>query len=452
MKKLLYISVLVIISIPGFLGITCLYEESPMHGDISKNELYLPQDFCWDIWFSGLYQYEIERSASAGTGARGILARIVNQINFFILRTNGNKHVVVGKNNYLYEKGYITAYTGKNFCGEYFISRSVAEFRKLQKLLKEKYNTDLILVFEPGKAGTFPENIPEYEKLYSAGNNNYSEFIKQCNQQDLQALDLQNYFLMLKDSSDYPLFSPYGVHWTTYGMYLATDTILAYIRNKTGRNVADINITDLQITDTTKDVDFDLEKTMNLYSDLPHVNFAFPVIRWDTAGKERPKVLTIADSYYWSLYNNKVPEMAFSNKEYWYYYKTIYPYVWLDNPKWIKDIDREAVYLDQDIILFMITEMNLHRAFWGFTDELLDQFDTTRIKDPLFETMKYILNDELFYPIIIEKTSEWSCSFELALNKMSSFIINLREHPESKQAKDFWSAYRKLKRIKGLVY
>lgn len=448
MRNLLYILLVLILSLPGILGITCLYEEKPLHGDIDKNNLFSPIDFCWDIWFEGSFQKEMEKSAAAGTGARNFLVRTANQLNYNLLRTTDNDNVVIGKEDYLYEKGYITAYSGRNFCGEYFISHAIDDFKRLQQILKEKFGTDLVLIFEPGKAGTFPEFIPENERRHGDVTDNYSVFIKECNKQNLAFLDLQNYFLKMKDTSRYPLFSPYGVHWTTYGMYLATDTLLSYLGKATGLNIADIQINDIRLTDTTKDVDFDLENTLNLLYDLPRKSFAFPAVTWDTAGRDRPKVLTIADSYFWMMHNHGLPHMAFANEVYWYYYKTIFPYIWLDNPRWIKDIDRRAVTEKQDVILFMITEMNLYRAFWGFTDELLGWYDTSRVKDPLFEAMKFILYDDVLYQMLLERSEIWSCPFDVALQRFAQSLVEFREGSENPDVKRFWTTYNELYIIK----
>ena len=449
MRNLLYILLLLILSIPGIIGITCLYDEKPLHGDINRNNLFVPNDFCWDIWFEGSYQKEMEKSASAGTGARNLLIRIANHLNYYLLRTTDNENVVIGKENCLYEKGYITAYSGRNFCGEYFITHAIDDFKRLQKILKEKFGTNLVLVIEPGKAGTFPEFIPESEGRHGNATDNYSVFIKECSKRNLACLNLQQYFLQMKDSSRYLLFSPYGVHWTTYGMYLAADTLLSYLGKTTGLNMADIRINEIQLTDTTKDVDFDLENTLNLLYDLPHKTFAFPVISWDTAGRDRPDVLTIADSYFWMMYNHGIPDMAFANKEYWYYYKTIYPNIWLDNSKWLKDIDRRAVTEKQDVILLMITEMNLHRAFWGFTDELLGWYDTARVKDPLFEAMKFILNDDLLYKMVLKRSELWSCPFEVALQRFAQSLIEFRKAAENPDVKRFWTTYNELYLLKN---
>jgi len=98
---------------------------------------------------------------------------------------------------------------------------------------------------------------------------------------------------------------------------------------------------------------------------------AYPEIITESINhKDLPRVLTIADSYYWSIYNSGIPQQIFANHQFWYYNTTIYPDIFGENAKFIDHTkDRENIE-KQDVILIMITELNLNKSFFGFTDRM----------------------------------------------------------------------------------
>ncbi len=422
MKKITFYIVLVVLLVSPIVGLLKLVKEEPLSGAIAGEETKKLDYFTWNRWFDGRFQDKMEKTASQNAGLRNTLIRISNQINFSVFKSTNAEKVVIGKDNILFEEGYILDYLGRNYSGESYIREQSLRIKRIQDTLYKVFGIHLIVVFEPGKASIYPEKIGNEYLPENKTVSNYETYSRIFREQKITHLDINQYFKSIKDSSRYPLYPDYGVHWSSYGMYLATDTLLKFIKHETNYNLALPIWQNIEVTDKLKDVDFDIEKTMNLLFPLAHQNLAYPQIKFDTVGKERPKVLTIADSYYWSLFDNKIPHRVFANSDFWYYNATIYPDIWGDNAKYVKNLNQEEEILKQNVILIMITEMNLYRAFWKFEDVAENVLSIKNSPSTLCQTTHIILNNDAYYKDLINYTNTHFICFDKCLEKISNFV------------------------------
>ncbi len=367
-KRLIVAFIYIIILLPFTQSIFNFIELKPLHGAVEPVEKPDLKWFTWKSWFNEKFQNNFNKSIEAQVGFKNLLIRINNQIDYWFFKKSNTNNAIIGKSDCLYEEGYILDFLGRNFVGADSLERVLFRTKKLQDFF-------LIIVFEPGKASYFPEFIPKRYKPENKSISNYKYLSQRCKALNINHLDLNSWFLSLKNTSKYPLYPKYGVHWSTYGMYLATDTLIRYIEHVTNKDLTNFIITNINETDKLKDVDFDIELTLNLLFQLPHEKMAYPEIKFiDEKNAIKPNLLVIADSYYWSIYNSKIPEKIYNNHEFWYYNKTIYPNIWGEN----------AIYVDQsnlrenvekfDIILIMITELNTYRPFFSFMENAYNVF------------------------------------------------------------------------------
>jgi hypothetical protein len=360
-----------ILFLPFFQSYFTIFNFKPLHGayeNIDKPEL---KWFTWKSWFNEKFQTNFNKSIEANFGFRNFLIRLNNQIDYSFFKKSNAKNVVVGLSDCLYEEGYILDYTGKNFAGADSLDRVLKRTKELQDFLKKNKNIDLIIVFEPGKASYFPEFIPNRYKPKNKSISNYEYLSNKCKLLNINHLDLNAWFKTLKDTSQFPLFPKYGVHWSTYGMYLATDTLLKFIEKTRNIDIVNFHIKKINATNKIKDADFDIEQTLNLLFQLPHETMAYPEIVFDDSlGKLKPNVLTIADSYYWSIFNSKIPDKVFNKHEFWYYNTTIYPDIWGENAKYVDHTKDKENIEKYDIILLMTTELNTSKPFFGFIENV----------------------------------------------------------------------------------
>ncbi len=370
-KRLLFIVLLAIMLMPLAQSKFNYFVFRPMDGAYELAEQPQLKWFTWKSWLNEKFQHDYNKSIEDNVGFRNVLLRLNNQIDYSCFRRTTAKKAIIGKSDCLYEEGYILDYTGQNFVGKDSIQNELQHVKWVQDYLKSKKNIDVIIVFEPGKASFFPEYIPSRYSTDKKTISNYLYYTQQCKTLKIKFLDLNAWFMSMKTTSKYPLYPKYGVHWSTYGMCLAADTLIKFIEKTRGVDLSNPFWKYMKITDELKDVDFDLELTLNLLFPLPHEIMAYPKIVFENdSGKFKPKVLTIADSYYWSIYNSKIPEKVFSKHEFWYYNRTIYPRIWGDKAVFVDHKKDKEIIENQDVILVMQTEMNLNRSFFGFFDNI----------------------------------------------------------------------------------
>jgi len=201
-------------------------------------------------WFSGSYQDSLGEYINENIGFRNFFVRLNNQLAFSLFdfaRANG---VVVGKENYLYERNYIEAHLGEDYIGEELILEKVEQLVKAQEQLKQK-GIDLIIVFAPGKGSFFPEFFPKEERQKTKSVSNYETFSKSIKETPLNFIDFNHWFRDLKGKTAAPLYPKTGIHWSRFGELMAADSLLRYIEK-----LKDIQLPEYNFTDTvfTKDL------------------------------------------------------------------------------------------------------------------------------------------------------------------------------------------------------
>lgn len=369
-KKLLFILLMAVLLLPLVQKQWTFYKEEPLDGafdPISEPEF---KWFTWKKWMNEDFQEKFNESLEAHIGLKNTLIRLNNQIDFMFFGRSNTHKAIIGKEGCLYEGGYIWEYIGQGFIGKDSANRLLQKTKHLQEFLKKEKNIDLILVFEPGKASYYPEYIPDRFDVGNRTVSNYTYFTQRCKELGITHLDINAWFNQLKDTITYPLYPWAGIHWSTYGMCLASDTLIKFIEHTRGIDMPDIYWDSINPTNELLDADFDLEKTLNLLWRMPSETLAYPNMKFENdSGKTKPSVLTIADSYFWSIYDNGIPQHCFGDHQFWYYNKALYPFIFGDNIVYVDHSKDKEVIESKDVILIMVTEMNLHQGFWGFVDD-----------------------------------------------------------------------------------
>lgn len=323
-------------------------------------------------WFSGEYQKEFDHFSSDSFGFTEPLVRTINQIDYTLFNSANAQYVVVGKNNYLYESEYIDAVTGANYIGEKTIREKSEKLRDVYQILKQK-GTTLLLVMAPGKGSYFPEYIPSYYQRYYSDSTNYTSFISEWRRLSLPHLDFHAWFRSMKDSSPIGLFPQTGIHWSTYGMILAGDSITKYLEEKSAKDLVDYEFKLEVISNQMKKSDADIEDGMNLWTDLNHLPMAYPKLHFNREGKETLKTAVIADSYFWGLYDHGFSTQVFDSGEFWYYFNDIYP-KHFEAGLTIDEIDLKSAIERQEVIILLGTDATLPKFGWGFIEKAWDLY------------------------------------------------------------------------------
>ncbi|MCD6113280.1 MAG: hypothetical protein J7J86_08455 [Bacteroidales bacterium] len=385
-KKYIYIFILIILSASAIQKEFSIINIKPLKGAIIKKKL---PKFNSKSFFNGKFQNEFNNYVENNIGFRPPLIRINNQIDYSLFNITHANSVIIGKENYLYEKGYILSYLGRNFIGKKAIDEKLKKLKYLQDKLKEK-NIDLIVVFAPGKASFFPEYIPEKFNPSDKKISNYEYYSKRCNDFKINNIDFNKYFMLMKDTSTYPLYSKYGIHWSIYGMTLASDSLIKYIEKKRNIDMPDLSWDRIDVTNKLRGTDYDIGRGLNLLWQMPHKKMAYPHLVFEkNKNKKQPSVIAIADSYYWNIFSSGISKNIFKLGGFWYYNKKIYP----DSFKKTKTTDMVNIKAEiekQDVIILMATEATLKKFAFGFIDRLYSIYTSKKYTDyNVDELLKY---------------------------------------------------------------
>ncbi len=431
-NKILFVVLMVILFTPLFQQVTGLVNETPLRGAIKK----VPKPyFTWHDWFDGKYQKAAESYLNTKFGFRNAMVRVNNQLYYSLFNKAKANGVVIGKKKYLYEYSYIDAYYGTDFLGTDTIHNMIMKMRAVQDTL-EKQGKTLLMVLAPGKATFFPEYIPDRYKREKK-RTNLMEYVKQATMYGIRYLNFSDWFVRMKDTARYALYPKTGIHWSYYGMSLAVDSIVKTLEGLQHVDLPDIIWKKIEISRKLRDPDRDIEKGMNLIFPLPNHPMPYPVLDVDTAGKTRPDALVIADSYYWQMFNKKLPHRLFKNHEFWFYNRQIFPKR-KDGVKWANELDLAEELSKKDIIILLCTEPVLKRMFWGFVDDAYDVYYRPEVyrkhhpkdvvdKIKIEHIIQSIRKNKKWYDKVVEKAENRGISVDSMLYLDAVYLLKKKE-------------------------
>jgi hypothetical protein len=94
---------------------------------------------------------------------------------------------------------------------------------------------------------------------------------------------------------------------------------------------------------------------------------AYAETSYDEAGKVKPSVIVISDSFFWGLYGKGFLKNAFNNGEFWFYNREIHSPD-REIPGMVSEVDYFKEIMSTDIIILMTTDANLPKFPWGFDE------------------------------------------------------------------------------------
>lgn len=363
LKQVVFFAVTGLLFLPMIQHKFRFFEETPLNGSYVLSE---KPALTKENWFSGKYQEGQDAYITQHTGFRPGWVRFYNQWNYSLFDKISVTGVVKGKEGYFYEVQYIHTYYGEDFIGEEKIAELTRQWKQVQDTLEQK-GVDLVVVLAPGKASFHPEHIPE-EKRKPKSRTNYEVFKKQFRKQDVSCIDMHSWFESMKKNTNYPLFPKTGIHWSAYGQFLAVDSLTKFVSKRCGQEIPHFVLDGIERSHSTQLNDDDIEKGMNLLADIPDLELAYPKFHPNRKAKPGdPKVLVIADSFYWGLFNANVSRSLFNNGDFWYYNEQIYPASFASETL-VKDQKFDQKLRENKVVFLMITDSNLYRFGFGFIE------------------------------------------------------------------------------------
>lgn len=396
-----------------------LIKEKPLNGAFQLAE---KPALSFKDWMNGSFQAQTEKYLKDHSGFRSFFIRLQNQADFTLFKQANAEGAVVGKKGQLFEYDYIRSWLALDYPGDSFLEKKMRRTKYVQDYLRREKGIDLVVVFEPGKASFYPEYLPSSYQKQKKGLSTYEHYVQKAIEAGIDYTDLQQYFLQLKDQTEYPIFPQYGTHWSVYGMKFAVDSLIRLIEQRREINLTGVEIKDVQVSSKLRDTDDDVLKTMNLLLPLSGENLAYPQITFDTLHPgNKPMVLVVADSYYWNIFNTRIPKYLFANEAFWYFNTVVYP----DNyyrPTYTKDLDFQQEIEKQDVIFLMVTERFVHKFDWRFIDQLYALYTPDWLVDPVYDKINDIMQVEPWYESIINKAAKKHITLEKALADEGKYL------------------------------
>jgi hypothetical protein len=298
--------------------------------------------------------------------------KINSQISYSLFQKLEYGGTTLGDNSYLFYNTYIDAYYGKDFVGSQPLKERLTKLKRLQDTLGQMGKT-VVLVYAPCKAWYYSEYIP---KIYrqAKGSNNYVTSKRIGDSLGINQIDLNTWFLSLKQTTKEPLYSRQGIHWTNYASLLGADSLIRYMERVRGIHMLHPTWSEVVHTTVPRAPDNDMLPILNLLFPVTIDTFCYPVIHFrGDSGAIKPKCIYIGDSYFVNFIQMGVPQAVHSDWQFWFYFRNIlnnnHP---LDNESSVKvaATDWMKEVMQTDCIVLMNTPSICTRIGDGFIEQL----------------------------------------------------------------------------------
>lgn len=412
-----------------------LLKEKPLLGAFNVESEFTFDSLNMQSWFNGSFQSYADHSAETGIGFRKSLIRIHNQTDYVLFRKANAEGVLVGKHGELFEKDYIRAVRGDFFVGEKVWKEKARKLKAVQDTL-EKLNKQIVIIFEPGKGTVYADRIPDHEKATDVPITNNDIFKRELQLQGVKFIDLNPYFVSIRDKEPNRIFPRGGTHWSYYGAALAADTVLRYLKEISQENVASFTIDKVVRFDSPRHPDADIWQAMNLIESEPKDQLAYPVLHFDQSKPAEADVLVVGDSFYFNWQSDSIMIKAFKNCDFWYYNKHWWNRSGIESGL-VNSLDRKAEIMKRDIILIMITERFHHNFAWGFDEEIYHLFYPFE-NDVLanFSNSLRCANDQFMRLVDDAKVNQINLEQRIDLEAQYLLYEDFKMHPEKYTRKE----------------
>ena len=378
------------------------------------------------------YTDDINAYYKKNFGLRPFYIKVRNQIDYSFFNEAHAKSVLIGKDGYLFEEQYIESYYGRDFIGEDSIRNRVAKLKFVQDEL-EKRGKLVLVVVAPGKGAFYPEFIPDNLKS-ERGPTNYDTYAKAFKDYGINCIDFNKDFADRKGISKHVLYPKNGIHWSQHAMYHSLDSMVKYIEKKQKIDLPDYDLVDRAPGDTVMFGDDDIGTGLNIFSELDDLKMSYPKFNfiWPE-NKDRPKVLSVSDSFYWQMYNLGITENLFGGGQFWFYNSVVYPdseqgngYVFSE----YKNLYEEL--LSTDVIILMASEANMYKFSFGFIEQSHDalQEGLASYETRIAEIIETIKGNSTWFSKVVNKANERGISVDEMLALDAQYVYDYEKQKE----------------------
>lgn len=330
-------------------------------------------DFSFQKWTDGSYQHQKELYLNDKTGFRPDMVRVNNQIDYSFFKKCHTGWTIAGLDDFLFQWPYIDAYYGNDYVGYDTILEKTRKLKAIQDTMSRS-GKSLIIVYAPSKATYYPEYFPADRTHEKKRMTNLQAYRHVADSMGINQVDMDTWFLSMKNKSKELLFSKQGIHWTTYGAILAGDSLMKYIEKLQKIHIIHPDWSKMEHTDKPRLGDDDVARELNLIFPITKETYAYPIIQdVPDSGWKKPNVIYIGDSYCFKMVGFGIIDKMNAQCEYWGYFKEIRD---IHNHSWIpiNGYDWKGAINKSDCVLLVYTTFNLKELGNGFIEAAYDYY------------------------------------------------------------------------------
>lgn len=416
------------IVVQGFTGVVKMRPMSPYIDQLQV----VKQDLTFEHYRDGSYQMYLAQNAWKKSGFREFFSRCYNQVAFLFGKI-ANKNVKKGSHNELFLTGNLDDITGKLLTDRYgSIENAKAD---AQKNVKEtlalidtlrQHGTEFLFVFCPTKTAVYPEYMPKPYKDNISDFRLADYYVELFKENGIPHIDFYNYFISIKDSAPYPLYTKTGCHWAESSIPMVADSIFRKIESITDYKLPSINYVDPNLSSHYSGHDSELETHIDLLFPMHNPKLPRPVITLtDTLGKDRPSLLVVGDGYFAPLLESCFID-AFDPWDFWIYNNLSNSSRPSNKWKYLDQLFNTAETLEQaDIVIALYTSNYLFNYMSGFTQTAQELFQkgVTGEQEALEIIMRRIMDDPKWMQAVEQQAQERGISVEENLIKNAKYIL-----------------------------
>jgi|TARA_B110000261_G_scaffold163784_1_gene210805 hypothetical protein len=383
----LFVAFICLLLLPFLQRKFSLWDSKKLYGAFTQKNIEQPE-FSDSLWHNGLFQKKYEEYVKESLLDKKDAIRIKSQLEYSFFDKINVYNQVLGKNGWIYSSGFIKKYLGiqkENIKKQAEIKSNLLLIRDYLK----KKQVPLIYVIAPAKASLFPNNYPNKYQGIEKKDGDYEFLIETLEELNIDYIDNHKYFNSIKNTAPYLLFARTGIHWSSYGASVFLDTLLPTLQKKIPFDIGKTVIKKYKKTMKYANGEMGTEIAMNLLYKIPKDSTVFPYYKI-TKSKKKPKVITIGDSFYWSVRGLYVLSKMYSkDSKYFYYMKRSCP-----NSKEkgisIDKIDVNQEISSSDAVIFITTIGNIYQATYGLEEKIpiLSNSKKLKIKAEIIEIKK----------------------------------------------------------------
>lgn len=330
----------------------------------------------WNTVMTGEYQERLNDWWQENIPGRQLLIRIRNQFVYTATGTSPNGNVLLGRNGYLYEKGYLDTYCQqREMMTDAQIGELVGKLLRLRKLLQDN-GKELYVFITPSKALYTQEQFPWYYRIHlkdrDESQDEYRRFVACAENSGLNYYDAIDFIDRNEGALEAPVFYPTGIHWDHWWAGAASIDFVKFIGQTSGWNLTELQISG-QVTTEEVQPNADLYRSMNLLEWLRMENYA-PEWTVRTEGTDTPTVFCRGGSFLAESLKPLLQQGVFSPKSV-YFENTYFATENFTQTFTVNDYDDIALskYLGRsDIVILEVNHASFPNMSFGLMDYLLE--------------------------------------------------------------------------------